>query len=38
MKKVYETPEMINRMIATQNIADLSAGDDNEFSGDMDWN
>lgn len=36
-KKVYEAPEMIKRMIAMQNIADLSAGDDNEFSDDIDW-
>ena len=39
-KKAYEAPEMITRMIATQNLAvnDLSSGDDNEFGGgDIDW-
>lgn len=38
-KKAYEAPEMITRMIATQNVAtDLSSGGDNEFSGGtIDW-
>ena len=35
-KKAYESPEMIKRIVSTGNIA-ASTSDDNEFSGDIDW-